>query len=433
MSPSLPSRPFRVALLLAACAFPAAAQTGLGGAPDGGPRIPTKENFQTSLDEARWSVGSWRFQPWLGVRDASFVSNQVTGGEDGGVEGSEYDFTIAAGAGLRAYLAKSKLIFTAHALPEYVWWQDDESKRHLNGRYGAALFGHFNRLRFELSGRLTEQQGFFSREVQQLTTTRQVETRAQVEVDLARGIAAFGYATGSSSEGNEDDLALFRSLDRDDQAVGIGLRLASARGWSAYLGYEDNSAEFADQARDLSNDGSKVEVGLGLQRRRFDVGLGLRFEELEPTATSSFAPYSEVGGSFQLLYQPNERLEFGTYATRSFGYSVDAAYSHFITEQQGVRARVSSRRGGFGVFASIGEDEYVAIGSGPGRLDDVTELGAQLDIRVRRLFLVGLNVLRRDYDSSDDLFDRDVTSFGLSIQLGELADRLRFGSDSAVW
>jgi hypothetical protein len=47
--------------------------------------------------------------------------------------------------------------------------------------------------------------------------------------------------------------------------------------------------------------------------------------------------------------------------------------------------------------------------------------------------VVAATVMRRDYDSSDDLFDRDVTSFGLSVQLGELAERLRFGSDSAAW
>ncbi len=433
MRPSPPSRPFKVALLLAAWAAPLAAQPSLGGAPDGGPLIPTKETFQTSIDEARWSVGSWRFQPWLGVRDAALVSNQVTTSTGGTEEGSDYDFTIAAGAGIRAYLPKSKLLFTAHALPEYVWWQDDENKRQLNGRYGAALFGYFNRLRFELSGRLIEQQGFFSREVQQLTTTRQLENRAQVEVDLARGISAFAYGTSSSFEGNEDDFAVFRSLDRDDEAVGAGVRLASARGWSAYVSYEENSSDFADIARDLSNDGNKIEVGLGLKRHRIDFRLDLRFEELEPTATSSLVPYSEAGGAFQLLYLPSDRFEIGAYANRNFGYSVDATYSHYITELQGLRARVSSRRGGFGVFAAVGEDEYVAILGGADRLDDVTEVGAQLDIRVRRLFLVGINVLRRDYDSSDDRFDRDVTSFNLSIQLGELADRLRFGSDNSVW
>lgn len=444
MSPSLPfprqeyrcrGALFGAALLAFAAAAPLAAQAGLGGAPDGGPLIPTKESFQENLAEAPWAAGAWRFQPWLGVRDASLVSNQVTtGGEDpGGDTGSDYDFTISAGAGLRAYLPTGKLLFTAHALPEYVWWQDDEDKRHLNGRYGAALFGYFNRMRFELSARLIEQQSFFSREVQQLTSTRQVENRLQLELDLARGVAVYGYATASSFEGNEDDLAVFRALDRDDQAVGLGLRLESARGWSAHVAIEDNSTDFEPGARDLSNDGQQINVGLGLERRRFDFHLALSFEELEPTGTSVLQPYSEAGGSFQLLYQPSDKLELAAYALRTFGYSVDGDLSHYTSQLQGLRARFKSRRGAFGIFGSIGEDEYEGIAGSLDRADDVTELGAQLDFRMRRLFVVAATVLRRDYDSSDDFFDRDVTSFGLSVQLGELAERLRFGTDSAAW
>jgi hypothetical protein len=433
MRPRLPFPALFGAALSALAAVPLLAQAGLGGAPDGGPLIPTKESFQESLSEAPWAAGAWRFQPWLGLRDASLVSNQVTtGGEDPAGE-SEYDFTLTAGAGLRAYLPTGKLIFTAHALPEYVWWQEDEDKRHLNGRYGAALFGYFNRMRFELSARLTEQQSFFSREVQQLTSTRQLENRAQVEFDIARGISLYGYAAARSFEGNEDDLVVFRSLDRDDQALGLGLRLESARGWSAHLAFEDNSTDFEPGARDLSNDGQKVGVGLGLDRRRFKVNLALNFEELEPTGSSALEPYSEAGGSLQLLFEPSEKLELAAYALRNFGYSTDADLSHYTSQLQGLRVRFKSRRGAFGLFGSIGKDEYEGIAADAGRVDDVTELGAQLDFRLRRLFVVAATVLRRDYDSSDDFYDRDVTSFGLSVQLGELAERLRFGSDSAAW
>lgn len=426
------------AVLLFAAAAPLLAQGGMGGAPDGGPVIPTKESFEDSLREAPWNAGTWRFQPWLGVRDASFVSNQVTTGSgptggSGDTGESSRDFTITVGAGLRAYLPKSKLLFTAHALPEYVWWQDGEDKRHLNGRYGAALFGYFNRLRFELSGRLIQQQGFFSRELEQLTSTSQMVSRGQVELDLARGITLYSYAAATSFEGNQDDFAVFRSLDRDDRALGLGLRLFSPRGWSAHLAFEDNSSEFDDTARDLSNDGTKVEVGIGYQRRRIDARLTLRFEELEPTGNSLLVPYSEAGGAFQFLYLPNDRLELAAYGSRAFGYSIDTDYSHFISDLYGLRGRFKAKRGSLGIFAGLGQDEFVALAGDPSRVDDVTEIGAQLDFRLRRLFLLAVNVLRRDYDSNDDFYDRDVTSFGLSVQLGELAERLRVGSDRSAW
>ena len=126
-------------------------------------------------------------------------------------------------------------------------------------------------------------------------------------------------------------------------------------------------------------------VGLGYQRRRLDARLDVRFEELEPTGTSVLVPYSEAGGSFQLLYLPGERLEFGAYANRSFGYSVDSQYSHYVGELYGLRARLKSQRGSLGVFAGLGEDEFVALAGGAGRLDDITEVGAQLDFQLTAL------------------------------------------------
>ncbi len=413
------------------CAAPLMAQYGQNGAPDGGPVIPTKESFEQSLDEARWSAGGWRFQPWLGLRDASYVTNQVTSSDTG--QQGDRDFTATVGAGLRAYYPAGKLFFTAQVLPEYVWWQNSDDKRHLNGRYGAALFGFYNRLHFELSSRLVDQQKFFSREVQQLTSTSELESRLLVEAELARGIATYGYVKVGSIEGNQNDFAIFQSLDRDSEAVGIGLRLASAHGWTARLGYEQGSTDFAPSARDLSNDTSQIEVALGFERGRIDARLELAFENIEPKGLSAIESFNDVTGSFELLYKANQRLSVAAYASREFSYSVANELSYFTSEVQGIRMQTSSKRGGLGIFAAVGQDQYEALGANPNRQDDVKEFGALLDIRVRRLFLVGVNVLRREYDSSDNLFDRDVTSFGLNIQLGELADRLRLGSDRAIW
>lgn len=418
--------------LLLTAASPSSAQNTLGGAPDSSPVIPTREDFEKTVKEAPWSAGSWRFQPWLGLRDAALVSNQVTESE-GSTPSDERDFTLSVGAGLRAYYPKHKVYFTAHVLPEYVWWQDSEDKRRLNGRYGVALFGFYNRFHFEISSRLIEEQGFFSREVQQLTSTSRLENRLLLELELARGISTYAYATGTTIEGNDDDFALFTLLDREIRAAGIGLRLQTARGWAARVAVQQSTTSFKTQARDLSNDGTQVEVAIGLRRSRVDTYLAVRFDELEPTATSSLEPYDDVNGAFQFAYQPNDRLALVAYASREYGYSIENAFSHSSHELQGVRVQLRSRRGALGFFAAVGEDEYEVFGSLANRLDDVTEMGAQLDFKLRRLLIFGVNVLRRDYDSSFDFYDRDVTSFGLTLQLGELAERLRFGNDSGAW
>lgn len=391
--------------------------------------IPDKDLFDDALDRSPWNLGAVRVLPWYGLRDAAFVSNR-----DEQTNQEEDDFTLTVGAGLRAYLQTGKLMWTAHALPEYVWWQDAESKRGTNGRYGFGLFGYFNRLRFEASQRRIERQDLFSTEVQELTSTAVDSSRLSVEIDVTPRLTVYGLADLESIESKEVESSLFPRLDRDEDAVTVGVRFASSRGGYAGLGVEDRTVEFADGARDLSSSGTTELVEIGFDGTRFDARINLAFEELEGEAGSDFGRFDETTGALEMIWTPSSRVALLTYARREQAFSIALDNAYILTERQGVRFNYSWDRSLFGIFTEVGEDELASVGTLlTDRIDDVSSLGIDARIDVSELFSVSLFAIYTDYDSNLDQFDRDFTSFGLSVQLGSLIEKLRLGQAAGDW
>lgn len=392
--------------------------------------IPSREAFEESLAEARWALGPFRFQPWVGLRDASFVSEQRLDGEN---ESTERDLTATAGAGLRAYLPSGKVIVTAQVLPEYVWWQDDSSRRGWNGRYGIGAFGYFNRLRLEISSRLTERQSFFSDEILRLTSTSNQTSRLAVEIDLTRNISVFGFGGSTEAEGDDQDLELFTLLDRRTDQFGAGIKLETSRNLWARVGFETGSTDFAESARNLSNERQAVTVAVGYEGSRLRAGLAITFEDYEPESDSVLEPFSDTTGSLDLTWSPRESVGLGVYASRAFAYALDPASSHLVNERQGLRLDLRRERFNFGLRAGTGQDSFESISATLDRVDDYDEIEARVDFELGKILIVTVNALRRDYDSNRDEFDREVDSFGVGVQLGELIERLRLGSDRSAW
>ena len=391
--------------------------------------IPEKERFDDSINNSRWNLGAVRLSPWIGLRDVSFVSTQTEEGTD-----SEDDFTLTVGAGLRAYLPTGKVIWTAQALPEYVWWDDDEAKRGLNGRFGLGLFGYFNRLRVQLSQRRDELQDFFSPEVQELTTNRVESSRFNVEVEVARRVEAFGSALLRSFTNDEDDRVLFSQLDRDEEVFTLGLRYRTPRGFSAGIAVEDRTTDLDPGARNLSNSGTSELVELGYDGSQLAFRLALAFRDLEADDGSDFGTFDETTGSLEVLWDLSPQATLFTYARRTQGLSVDSGTAFFLAERQGVRFNHARDRARFGIYAEVGEDEFERIdATDVGRIDDTTAFGAEVQLEIGELFRLSLNVLYTDYDSNLDEFDRDVTNFGFGIQLGSLVDRLSLGQAAGGW
>ncbi len=424
-----------VLALTVAGSVPAGAQYTAPGAP-----IPTRHNaskseFQNKIEESPWKVGSMALSPWLGLRDFRFVTplnSQGAGGNE--------DLTLTVGAGLRGYLpAGPKAVFAVHALPEYVWWQDQEDKRRLNGRYGVGFFVFFNRMTLELSQRRLDQQSFFSSEIQTLTSSRNDASKFSAELDVAPNVTVFGTATRDELSNQEDEDVTFSVLDRTDESASLGVRFENSQGWRLELSFKDLSADFAQGSRDLSNSGDSQQVSIGLDRPDFAFRLDVAFQDLEADEGSDFGTFDETTGNFAVLWRPSKRLDLLGYTRRSQAYATDRTYSVFLEERQGTRFNFNFDRVNFGLFGEVGEDDYELTAGGPDRIDDVTAYGADLGVRLRDVSF-SVRATRTDYNSVAGAFDRDVDTLQFSVEFAaisrftsRLISKLSLGSSGSDW
>ncbi len=403
--------------------------TAPGSSVSGAGYPPDEEKLRESLEEARWRLGVIRLEPWIGVRDAAFVTSSETLDED---------VTATFGAGLRGYLKTGRrLIWAAHAMPEYVWWQSNSEKESLNGRYGLGMFAYFNRLDLELSFRRSEKQSFFSSEIQELTTLETDSTRLNMELELAARFFLYGAFSLADIRGEERDV-LFQALDRETESARIGIRYRSPRSWWASAGFEDLEENFAETARPLSHTGQAGVFGLGYEGAKFSLAANLEYRSLEAVEGSSFVELDTTTGIVETLWGLQRSVDLFVYGRRQLGYSVKATSSSILSDRLGLRLDVQLRGSRLDLVAEVGEDDYQSVAGEPAeRLDDVTSLGASLFFNVRQSFIVKLGVLHTEFDSNIDTgpnnFDRDVTAWTATIQLGSLRERLRLGRDEQIW
>src|SRR5215210_9367172 len=183
-------------------ASPAAAQFSQYTAPGSLLQRSTskKEQMEKALENARWHLGPFRLSPWFAIRDGAYVSDAFSGssggstGQGGQVE-EDPDFTITLGAGLQGYVPfGSKTFVTFDVLPQYVWWQEQEERRRLNGYYGAGLFAFFNRLNAEATVRRAEEQGVLTPEFEQRIHSRQDRIAGTLELEITPALFIFAAA-----------------------------------------------------------------------------------------------------------------------------------------------------------------------------------------------------------------------------------------------
>ena len=196
---------------------------------------------------------------------------------------------------------------------------------------------------------------------------------------------------------------------------------------------EDLANDFAQGARDLSSSGTAAHLKIGFEDPRWEARLALASSSLDPDPGSELRPLDETTGSLELLWRPSRRLDFFAYARRSFQFSVDPASSHFIGERRGLRLRLLSRVVTLYLYGELGDDEFEPLAGGPDRLDDATAAGADLRIELGRLASLLLRAGRTEYDSNLDRFDRETTSFGFTVELGAIVERLRLGERGGEW
>jgi hypothetical protein len=382
-----------------------------------------EETLEQAIEDARWHLGPVRVEPWAGIRDVTWNDNP--GGDTEGAEG-DGDVSASAGAGFRSYLPVGPdVVISAHALPEYSWWGDQEERRRVNGRYGAGVFGFFNRLTLQATARRTEELAILSYEVPEQGNTGSDDFSFATEVELGFSTSVFAGVGQTRirnllEEEERADGTPFQLLDRDEDRVRAGIRYRPRERWSFAVGMEWTEADFANDERDLSSSGEAPLAEVRYRGPRGFASVQVARRSFEPLTESSSFPESETTTYGLQLGLEGNRVSPALYARRSLGLAITPGYSFLTNDIVGLAATFRvGRRTDFRVFGETGTSDFERLDPEvPEREDDLTAFGAEIGFRIGRSLSFRLGGYRAEFDSSLPGFDRSLTRFGTGLTLG---------------
>lgn len=379
-----------------------------------------RERLERQLEEALWRAGPLRLSPWIGITDAALVSNAFNAPETGQ---EDEDVTFTVGAGLRGIMPFGpKTFLTLEAIPQYVFWLEQEERNTFNEWYGARLHGFYNRLYVEAGGGRRDQVQRRSSEFDVETNTRRDSAQLTLELRLASAVHVFAsgvYAEIRTLEEEADPrLPAFSDQDRDESAVRGGLRYKPRATSFIGAGIESTEADFARPDRDRSNRGDSPFVEIQHESPAFFLTAEVVFRDLEPEGEmSQFVPVDDTTGSLQLTFEPGWRMSYTPYARRDLSYALDQEYSHFLRDRWGLRIGVIlTDRWNAGLYGEGGVDDFVALAAGaPRREDDFTSYGVDFGFRVSPRFDLAFGYSIDEWRSNLPGFDRQNDRIRLSI------------------
>jgi hypothetical protein len=389
------------------------------------PTATTEQSLLKAMGDAPWRLGTLRVQPWIGLRDIAWVDN-VFGSQN--PNNQVDDLTITAGAGLLAYQpVGDKVILGAFALPEYTWWQDTDELSTWHYRYGAGIFGYFNRLQLELKGKASAQQSYISSELVRPEEIRRQGGEGLIEVDIT---GPFSFIIGGSTysydlgEGPRETAlnADLDVLDRDETELRGGIKYSTGDHFVVTAGAARSEVSF-DSTRDRSNSGTSPFATLHLAGSRLTADADLVYRDLSREQGSIFVDHSSLDGHGSLTLKPAGQLIYAVYGGRNMVYSLTPNTSWFDAERVGgsIEAHLGYRASLRG-FYEFGQDDYQSVVGFVHRFDDYTGYGGDFQFRFTDKIILLLGVSKMEFDSNLPGFDRDVTV---------LRTRLNFGGDAA--
>lgn len=403
------------------------AQPGGEAFVSGGGEVGEQGPFDSALRNSRWRLGKLYLDPWVGLRDISYVDRiDVLGGERG-----DYGLTATAGAGLDTYLPLGEhMTWASHVSPLYVWFQDQEDRSRFNLDASSGLYGRMGRLGMELEARRNERLRLFSQEVPQQVNSRQDRGQLRLSFPLVGGFSLFGDASVRRFESLEDEetVALpFHQLDRDELVYAGGIAYRFRRGIQVQLGVGRSEVEFAEGGQPLDNRGDALILRVDHGTEWIGLYLDLAYRELEPLdERSEFRAFSGVSGATRLQWRLGRWIAPEVFYRRNLVYSLREEATYLVDTRYGLAVRSQPiRRLQLRAFVENGSNDYepAAGAMRPLRSDDVFTYGASAATRVGWLN-AGVTAYRSHYDSNLPGFDRSVTvvqshiSMSVGVRLG---------------
>jgi hypothetical protein len=375
-------------------------------------QLPTKERFETAMEQAPYRLGPLRLGLWFALQDVSWVDNVY-----GTVVDQKSDFTATASLGVHGYLpAGPKLVFALYALPEYVWWNDLSYLRGWNGKYGLGVFGYFNRVTLELQAGNWQTQQFYSTVNPIPVNVKQQRGAATLEVEVLGRLSVFGTAGEDRWRYDEQSAGalpgeILQLSDRNETLVEGGLRYHFSDSFALAISYEKVTTDFLADVADRSNSGEGRTLELDLRGHHLWAIARVTDLSLRAEGASDFPPFDGTTGQVQVGWKPGGKLEWQAYGGRNISYTLLALQSYYIDERWGLglQSPLGWRTTGR-IFWEQGRDKYPdLIGDGAQRTDDFDGYGLTLSVKLGSGSAVALEGSRTNHTSIVPESNRSIT------------------------
>lgn len=364
------------------------------------------ENLAKAVDESIWTLGPVRIDPSVTLREVSYVQP---------LEG-DGDVTASASAGIRAFLPIGpRLTFSAQIQPTYIWWMDRDESRRLGGTYGVGVFYYSGWTQVRATASSSDLDDFITDEADRRGEVDAISYRVQINVPIGGRLGAFAAATRVDQ--TVEEISPVQGSDLSDLSyvtdrIEGGLTWRFAPRFTLRVGAGINETEFAESARNRSNEGEYRLAGIDWRRSRLNAEVTYRMNDQQAISGSEFGEFEGATWSARLTWRVRERLSLSAYGARQLSYSIEDDLNYYVNERVGLRADLPiGERITSGVFYEVGTRTYEP----EGRREDVSSVGGQLVVRLtRRLRLSAVGRTTRN-ESEFETQTIDEVRFGVSL------------------
>ena len=386
------------------------------------PTVSNSDRIPEESEKARWRLGSIRADPRLWIFNSGYRDN-VFSEPEGGEKQSDVTATIGMGLVFFAHLGP-KVIASAHLLPEYVWWQDLEELRSLNGAYGVELVGLFNRLTVETEIHTRQRESLLSSELEIPVTGENEGASASFRVDLGNRLEAFAsMAEAEIKSALEDPSAApdvdLSTLDRHESVYTGGIAYDITDALEVSAGIQRRKTDFDNDFAARDNTGTSPLVGLDVSLERFQLALTLVDRELDFGPNSALGSSTSAVGRMRAAWMLTPRTDLAIYGGRNIIYSTTNAESIYLESRYGAAIESSfADRFHLRLFAETGNNDFAAVDPTAGdRTDDVNAWGFGFGSAIFNRLGLRIGLTRSEVDSPLPEVSRAVNSIIVNLDL----------------
>ena len=385
-----------------------------------------RATVEKGMGDALWRLGGLRIQPVLGVRDIGYVSN-INGTPGKAVD----DFTATGVIGLKAYLPiGKKVILAGHFLPEYVWWLDTKALETWQYRYGAGLFGYFNRLTMAAKFTAEDQQQYVSNEIDTPANVTNDKVQLDFAVRVSGAISIFFGGSQDTSEYDDNGLGRFfpsavENLDRRESVVRGGVSYERANGFQVGLGYESAKTDFTHTSRDRSNSGGGPILIIHHNGSRWTADGDVAYRRLKQQDGALFHEFESFSGHARLGLRVGARTHVDVYGSEGLFYTLLNGTDYADEQRLGISGTIQlGWRTDLRAYYEFGEATYRSSIDvlDERRIDDFDTAGIEAQFRLGESATIRLGYNHTVFDSNFNVFDRKLDNIQFSLNFGGIGN-----------